>query len=62
MDVIQGDHQPRTYMDQSPILVAIDLSPVQPQSSSQQLLTEQETLCNKIYILIEPTLEINAKT
>lgn len=32
--------KPRTYMDQSPILAAIDLSPVQPQSSSQQDLSQ----------------------
>lgn len=28
--------EPRTYMGQSPILAAVGLSPVQPQSSSQQ--------------------------
>lgn len=39
MDVIQGS-KPRTYMDQSPILAAVDLSPVQPQSSSQQDLSQ----------------------
>lgn len=31
--------KPRTYMGQSPILAAVDLSPVQPQSSSQQDLS-----------------------
>ena len=32
--------KPRTYMGQSPILAAVDLSPVQPQSSSQQDLSQ----------------------
>jgi len=39
MDVIQGS-KPRAYMDQSPILAAVDLSPVQPQSCSQQDLSQ----------------------
>nr|CAN71469.1 hypothetical protein VITISV_038993 [Vitis vinifera] len=34
------DSKPRTYMDQSPILAAVDLSPVQPQSSSQLDLSQ----------------------
>lgn len=40
MDVIQGS-KPRTYMDQSPILAAVDLFPVQPQSNSQQDLSQE---------------------
>lgn len=32
--------KPRTYMGQSPILATVDLSPVQPQSSSQQDLSQ----------------------
>lgn len=32
--------KPRTYMGQFPILAAVDLSPVQPQSCSQQDLSQ----------------------
>ncbi|KAH0969382.1 hypothetical protein GBA52_028752 [Prunus armeniaca] len=36
--------KPRTYMGQFPILAAVDLSPVQPQSCSQQDLSRTTVL------------------
>ena len=43
------DSKPRTYMDQSPILAAVDLSPVQPQSSSQLDLSQVFISCFSLF-------------